>query len=252
MALLFFISQIIAIYYNIALTVMIIRTFRVEYKYPYYPLLFLIMILNILFVLLTTLVLLVTFGFRDLHTIDIALPSTFIIATSYPNFIGILDFLLYQFGIGNKYSNLTNLVFYCFAYDLGLKTVLGILTFVGYFVILVKVIGQSRKVGKAIDFTVIKQAVPIASFQFATNIMLLFMHMGTSQGFLSFGNVCVVKYTFTQLLCIVVPFSIILGNRNRRQKFGDFGFCCKTSSRILPVDYEPSAEATETAVNSIN
>ncbi|CAB3401812.1 unnamed protein product [Caenorhabditis bovis] len=160
-----------------------------------------------------------------------------------------LAYAMNQFGIAGRRDRRASIPLMCFAYELTIKSSLGSLTFIGYLVILMKVIGQSRRVGRTIDFTVIRQALPIASVQFVTNILLLFLHMGNSQGLLSFGKVCTAKYAFTQLLCIVVPFSIILGNRNRREKFGDFAICCRIVHRIRPADYNSTIETTFNSTN---
>ncbi|CAB3401811.1 unnamed protein product [Caenorhabditis bovis] len=132
----------------------------------------------------------------------------------------------------NEESN-NSLIF--FIIDLSLKTIFGILTFIGYVVIFLKVGGHRRRIGRSVDFSVIQQAFPIACFQLVTTISIIVMHLKISgESYWELTKVCIAKFVFTQLLCIVVPFSIILGNRNRREKFGDFYIC----SRNTPINPE--------------
>ncbi|CAB3401809.1 unnamed protein product [Caenorhabditis bovis] len=282
--LLFFylITQIIAIYVNFCLVVMVFRTIKDEYKYPYYPLLFLIMFSNVLFVAMTTAIAVLGGLSRIVPALAKSFPVLIMIAISYPTVICVLDFLLciHRFSvmfwdsefwsihvrwkgpliflitlpfvvlissISITYSSLLvgveidafgvgNLPLYCFISDIALKSLLGFLTFVGYVLILLRVAQQNRKVGKFTDFTVIEQAFPIACFQLISSILTVFMHMGVHRSAWSFAKVCLLKYAFTQLLCIVVPISIIIGNQNRRKKFRYFCVCLKPN-QVEPANH---------------
>ncbi|CAB3401810.1 unnamed protein product [Caenorhabditis bovis] len=271
------IAQIIAIYLNSALIITTFRTYKKEYQYPYYPLLFLIILINIIFTFLTGLIIFLVIFDTDNEGIVNLIPIPILIATSHPTLIAILDFLLclHRFSVifwrssflsirircwaplffavilpfvlvvsimATMYAgfqakrvdideSLELLVAVCFIIDLAIKGVLGVVTFIGYSAILCKSVRQRRKIGRSIDFTIIKQAFPIACFQFITSIIIIIIHIGLSNIAWGMIKVYIAKYLFTQLLCIVVPLSIIFGKRDRK-KFGDLIICQRRRAQI--------------------
>ncbi|CAB3401800.1 unnamed protein product [Caenorhabditis bovis] len=102
--------------------------------------------------------------------------------------------------------------------ELFIKLTIGVLPFFGYLSILLKMRSHKRRLNQSVDYTVIKQAFPIACFQLITGILSLALHIafyGTDNAFLIS---LVIKHVFGQPLCIVVPISILLGNSTRREK----------------------------------
>ncbi|CAB3411293.1 unnamed protein product [Caenorhabditis bovis] len=108
----------------------------------------------------------------------------------------------------------------------GLKAALSVLTFSGYSLILIKSRSKQTTNANRRDYSVIlRQALPIASFQWCSVIILGITQIPFEDFEVTNVQIFMINIALSCMFYIVVPISIIVGNNTKRRLFLN-SFCC--------------------------
>ncbi|CAI5440568.1 unnamed protein product [Caenorhabditis angaria] len=148
-------------------------------------------------------------------------PLSFILMTPFLMLISFLS-ILYQ--LSENYHG-WNLV--CFITDNGLKFIFSIFSFIGYLSILMNLHEKTRNsIVKREDSLVIRQALPIASFQLMTACVQCLMELPIIPYRIDPVYRLLMDLCFSCACSIVVPLSILFGSTEKRKIFLSTLCCC--------------------------